>query len=130
MIWQVLGVAFVGVVAVIMTKAIKPEYAIFLALATSIVIIILVVDELKGATELFSSLAIGSDGEKFGSSIFFKIVKVVGIGYLTEYGAAICKDYGSESIGKKVQLAGKVSIFTIAVPIILEVVATIKLLIN
>lgn len=120
MIWEALGIALIGVLAVVALKQVKPELALFAGLATGIIILLLVADGITGILDVFGeSDSISSGG---GNSIFKTVVKIVGIGYVTEYGASVCEDYGSASIAKKVQLAGKVSIFIMAVPVITEVI--------
>ena len=43
---------------------------------------------------------------------------IVGIGYLTEFGANICQDNGNSSLADKILLAGKVIILCFALPIV------------
>ncbi|MDR1917561.1 MAG: stage III sporulation protein AD, partial [Christensenellaceae bacterium] len=52
------------------------------------------------------------------SEILASILKIVGIGYLTEIGAGICKDAGSGSVADMVILGGKIVILVVAIPII------------
>ena len=46
------------------------------------------------------------------------IIKVVSIAYLSEYASAVLEDAGESAIAKKVELAGKIIIFFMALPII------------
>lgn len=119
---KVIIVALVGVMAVAVLKSIKPELALLAGLVTGAIILLMVIGEISGIFEDFKSISEGTGG---GSSIFTTILKIVGIGYLTEYSSSICEDYGSQSIAKKVQLAGKVSIFTLAIPIFANIIKTI-----
>lgn len=52
------------------------------------------------------------------SALYGAILKIVGVGYLTEFSAGICEDYGAGSVGKKLQLSGKIAIFILAFPVI------------
>ena len=52
------------------------------------------------------------------SALYRAILKIVGVGYLTEFSAGICEDYGAGSVGKKLQLSGKIAIFILAFPVI------------
>lgn len=119
---KVILVAFIGVIVVVILRDVKPELALFAGLVTGAAVLLMVIAELTGIFEDFKDI---SDGASAGSSIFYTILKIVGIGYLTEYSASICDDYGSQSIGKKVQLAGKVSIFAMAIPVFANIVTTI-----
>ena len=45
--------------------------------------------------------------------------KIVGIAYIAEFGAQICKDAGEGVIASKIEFAGKVLIMIMAVPILI-----------
>lgn len=57
------------------------------------------------------------------------IFKVVGIAYLTEFSAEICRDAGSSAIAAKIELAGKIIIITLAIPILVSILEAILQLI-
>jgi stage III sporulation protein AD len=52
-----------------------------------------------------------------GTAYFPIILKSLGIAYITEFTSAICKDAGEKSIAGKVELAGKIAIFFVALPV-------------
>ena len=45
------------------------------------------------------------------------VLKVVGIGLLTEISAAICKDSGNESMGKSLQILSAVAAIWLSIPV-------------
>ena len=49
------------------------------------------------------------------------ILKVTGIAYLIEFGKDICIDAGQNSIANKMEIAGKIIIASLSVPIITSV---------
>lgn len=50
---------------------------------------------------------------------YFKlVVKLSGIAYVTKFAGDICRDSGESAIGAKVELAGKVMVFALTVPVI------------
>lgn len=53
------------------------------------------------------------------------ILKVIGIAYIAEFTAQISKDAGFGSMAAKVELAGKIIILAMAVPILTALVETI-----
>ncbi len=53
------------------------------------------------------------------------LLKVIGIAYIAEFGSQICKDANENLIAAKIELAGKVFILLLAVPIILLVLESI-----
>lgn len=127
MIGKVIGIALIGVLAVVALKQVKPELAMFAGLAAGVLIILQIVGEVTGIIETFKEV---SGATSVNNGLYKTIIKIIGIGYLTEYSASVCEDYGSQSIAKKVQLAGKVSIFSLSIPIILSIVEAISLLVK
>jgi len=58
--------------------------------------------------------------------IFLKtILKIIGIAYIAEFGAQIVRDAGQESIASKIELAGKILIMVMAIPIVSVIIETV-----
>ena len=53
------------------------------------------------------------------------VFRIVGIAYIAEFGAQVCKDAGENSIASKIELAGKVIILVLAVPILIALMELI-----
>ena len=123
---RVLGVGIIGVICANLVKRDKPDFYLFIITATGIVILLLILSSITEAITVFSSLI---DESGIDSKLFSGILKIIGIGYLTEFSASLCSDYGVTSIAYKLQLAGKVTIFLMAVPLISKLVEIIKLMI-
>jgi len=75
----------------------------------------MVVSGLSSIVTLIKGLA-NKTGIK--SEILSAILKIVGIGYLTEIASGICKDSGSTSVADIVTLGGKILILVVSIPII------------
>lgn len=123
LIFKIIGVAFVGVTAYGLIKNIKSDYSIFLLLAVSAVILILISDYLSDAIQTFGQLSTKSG---INNQIFSSILKIIGIGYITEYSSSVCEDAGCSSISKKIQLGAKITIFVMAIPIITSIYELIE----
>ncbi len=122
---RVLGVGLVGVITAGLVKRDKPEFFLFITMATGIIILTLILDSLTDLITVFSTLI---DESGIDGNLFSGVLKIIGIGYLTEYSASICNDYGAASVANKLQLAGKVTIFLMSVPVINALINTIKVL--
>jgi len=46
------------------------------------------------------------------------ILKVIGIAYIAEFGAQVCRDAGEGAVAAKVELAGKALVLLLALPIV------------
>lgn len=53
------------------------------------------------------------------------ILKVIGIAYIAEFAAQITKDAGQGAIASKIELAGKILILAMAIPILTVLIETI-----
>lgn len=124
-IFKIIGLALVIVVAVIVVKQTKPELALLVGLAGSVVMFFYIIDMLEQAFGVFSFIL---ESTKLDAELFVVLLKIVGIGYLTEFAANICNDSGNSSVASKIMLAGKLAIFILAIPIIkniIEILASI-----
>ena len=59
------------------------------------------------------------------SDIFILLIKIIGVGYITEFSANICQDSGNSAMASKILLAGKLVIFVMAIPIITSLIELI-----
>ena len=51
---------------------------------------------------------------------------MIGIAYLAEFASGICKDAGYSFLAGQIELAGKLTILTISLPVMLAVFDTLK----
>jgi stage III sporulation protein AD len=122
-IFKIIGVGLVTAITVLIVKQVKPEIAVVLGMAGGIVIILMLVDSLTSIVSSFSTIL-----EKSGlaSGVFTVVLKIIGVGYITEFSANLCTDAGSSSIADKILLAGKVIILAISLPIITNIIEIIS----
>ena len=116
---KVVAVGLITVVASIIIKQVKPEIAMLITLAGSVVIIMLTVQMLQGVFGSFMSIF---NKTGVSNSLFVPVLKIIVIGYLCEFGANLCIDGGCNSIADKILFCGKITILIIALPIINSVI--------
>ena len=122
-LFKVIGVGLVGVCATLLLKNTDNRYAILAGIATGAVILIVALNSLSGVFVQLHALVVKTGVD---SGLFAALLKIVGIGYVTEYTASVCADADCASIGRKVAFAGKIAIFLLALPIVkalLDIVA-------
>ena len=122
-IFRIIGVAFVTAVAAIVLKSSKPELSFAVTVTGVIIILIFVADMLQNTVNIISSIA-GMTGIENG--LIKILLKIVGIGYLTEFSAGLLNDFGSNAIADKVTLAGKLTILVLSLPVIESVLGLIR----
>lgn len=123
LLYKIIGIGFVGAIAVVLLRNTKPELTIFVSIAVSAIVLIALSSRISAVISTFSSLA-----EKSGleSGVFSSILRIIGIGYVTEYASSICDDNGCGSISRNIQLAGKIVIFVMALPLVTGIIDIIE----
>ena len=119
---KVIGVGLIGALVAGMLRQEKSELYIFAVIATGALILIIILSTLS---ELIWQFALLVDKSGVDESLFAGVLKIIGVGYLTEYAASLCTDYGVTSIAGKLQLAGKVSVFFMTLPILTNLIEII-----
>lgn len=116
---KVVAVGLVTVIATIIVKQVKPEIAVLITIVGSIIIIIMTINLLQNVFGNFMGIF---NKTGVSSSVFVPVLKIIGIGYLCEFGANLCIDGGCNSIADKILFCGKIAILIIALPIINNVI--------
>ena len=80
-------------------------------------------NELKSVISLINSLILNSS---IDSSYIKIILKVIGISYLVEFGKDICKDAGESAIANKIEMAGKVIVVSVSIPVIASLIEIVS----
>jgi len=113
-IFKIIAIGLITVIMILVIKPTKPEIAILLGLAGSIIIFLFVIDMLDKVFSFFNQVV-----EKTGinGNLFTTLLKIIGVGYLAEFSASLCNDSGNNGIGEKILFAGKITILILSLPI-------------
>ncbi|AQS56587.1 stage III sporulation protein AD [Novibacillus thermophilus] len=119
---QVVGIGLITAVLVITIKEQQPLFAFLLATFVGVAIFLGLIGEISKVIRLLENIA-----NKANIQIVYleTILKIIGIAYIAEFGAQITRDAGQSSIAAKIELAGKILIMVMAIPIITVLVETI-----
>ncbi len=121
-IFQIVGVGLVTTILVIVIKQHKPEMAIQLTILFGVLIFLLMMDKITAVGTVLRQLASKANISLTYITIIFKII---GIAYIAEFGAQICKDAGEGVIASKIEFAAKILIMVIALPIMVAVMESV-----
>ncbi len=116
---KILAVGLVTVFASVIVKQFKPEIAMLITIAGSILIIVMAVDSIKSVISSFYHIFQTTGVE---TTLLTPLLKIIAIGYIAEFGANICADAGASSVGDKILFCAKLIILVISLPIITTVV--------
>ena len=120
---KIVGVAFVTAISAILLRSTKPELSFAVTVTGVIVILLFIVDALQGTLLAFSTIANMTGVE---NGLLKILLKIVGVGYVTEFGAGILTDFGSNSVADKVSLAGKITIVVLSLPVLESLLSLIR----
>ena len=116
-----LGIA--GVMLAIQFKGQKPEYGAYMGLAVGILIFGYALRQVAAVTNQLEKLQayLGSAG-----SYLTVLLKVIGITYICEFSADICKDAGYQAVAGQIEVLGKLSVMFAGLPVLYAVIEQIQ----
>ncbi len=114
-VFKVVGFAIFSVIIILVIKQQKPEIALILTVASCVGIMIFGIFKMSGIINMLNELVTNSGMNKEFLEI---ILKVTGIAYIVEFGKNVCIDAGQSAIATKLEMAGKVIILTLSLPLI------------
>lgn len=121
-VFRLVSIGIIGAIACLLLKKTDGQYAALAAVATGIVILIICINSL---TSVLVSLQEIVDRTGIDNELFAVLLKIVGVGYLTEYACGLCEDLDCGGISKKIALGGKIAIFLMALPIVNALLDTV-----
>lgn len=111
-----LKVGFFGVSAALLALVVrkeKGEYAIVLALAAGILIFAYAIAQVAVVMNFVEGIM---EGLPFDSGYLWILFKMLGITYVAEFAANICKDAGYQSIAGQIEVFAKLSLVALSLP--------------
>ena len=115
---ELIKILILGIIVSILSmflKQIKPEYSLLCLVVGSIIILFYILSYVSDIFVFFQEII---DKTGINYSLFITMIKIIGLGYLVEFSASVCRDSGNDSIADKVVLGGKLMIFLTSLPII------------
>ena len=112
-----------GVLLGIQFRSSKQEFSVYIGMVLCLLILGAGLERLAGVIKEFASLQKMFSGNYEYLGI---LLKVIGITYLCEFAAGICKDSGYQAVAAQIEVVGKLSVLLSGMPIILAVIQTIQ----
>ena len=119
---QITGVALIGAFLAMIIKEQKPNLAFLLVVFVGSSIFLFLVDKIYEIIQMVQQLAVNANVNMVYLST---VLKIIGIAYIAEFTSQITKDAGMGAIASKIELAGKVLILTMAIPILSVIIESI-----
>ncbi len=122
---EIIKVAMLGILGVLLAsqlKVYKPEYGVLVGFGICILIFGYSVGQVKAVLMQFQTL-----GKYLGNANGYLsvLVKVIGITYICEFSAGICKDAGFGALSDQIEILGKLSVIFAGLPVLFAVIEQI-----
>ena len=123
---EVVKIALLGVIGVLFAvyfRTVKAEYGVYIGVLAALLIFWYTVRSLALFMEEMQVL---QEFIRQDRGFFVILLKIVGITYICEFCAGICKDAGYGAVGGQIEIFGKVMVLLTGLPILLSVIQTIQ----
>ncbi|HFJ9401400.1 TPA: stage III sporulation protein AD [Bacillus paranthracis] len=119
---QIVGLGLVATfLAAVLNQHKSSITSLFIVFIGSVMFLLLI-DQIHAILQMIERVA----SEAKVSNVYVEtLLKIIGIAYIAEFGAQITKDAGQGAIASKIELAGKILILVMAIPILTVVIETI-----
>jgi stage III sporulation protein AD len=119
---QIVGLGLIATLLALVLKEQKPVFAFLITVFAGVLIFFFLVGKIYDVIRVLERLAV----EGGINLIYLKtILQIIGIAYIAEFAAQVTRDAGQGAIAAKIELAGKVLIMAMAVPIITVIIETV-----
>lgn len=112
---QIIGTGLTAAFLALVIKEQKPNLAFLLTVFTGCFLFLFLADQIRLVLQMIERIATNAAIE----SVYVEtILKIIGIAYIAEFASQITKDAGQGAIASKIEMAGKIVILAMAVPIL------------
>lgn len=117
----VLGIT--GILLALFLKDTKPQFAVFVSMGTCILIFFCAIEKLLYLTDALETIR---SYVNIKNAWFETLLKIVGITYVADFSASLCRDAGHGAIAGQIELFGKISVLAFSTPVLLALFETIS----
>ena len=123
---DILKIAVLGIVGAllgIMLKEQKKEYELFATLGVSLCIFYFIMSKLELVLAVINRM---QEYVELDTGYIAILVKMIGITYVSEFSANLCRDAGYQAVAGQIEMFGKLSILVISMPVLLVLLETLE----
>ena len=115
------GIAIVSAILAVMMKKYHQEYSIIISIAAGVIILFEIFSNISPAIRQINTLLSSAGLSAEYTVILFKSL---GVCFLTQFAADSCRDAGESALASKVELAGKIAIVVLSLPLFEKIANT------
>jgi stage III sporulation protein AD len=115
------GTAIIAAIIAAMLRRYNREYAVVVSIVAGAIILLQIFLNINPAIQQINGLLSASGLSAEYAAILFKSL---GICFLAQFAADSCRDAGESALAAKVELAGKITIVVLALPLFEQIAST------
>lgn len=123
---SVVSIAILGITAVVLSiqfKTVKPEYSILITMGVGILISFYALGKMETILRVMKEI---QSYIKISPVYVSTLLKIIGITYIAEFSAGICKDAGYGAIANQIEIFSKLTILAVSMPVVLALLETLN----
>lgn len=113
-ILNIAGLAVTAAILAALLRKYQPEYSVAIGLITAVLILALAISKVQPAFNEINNLMSSASVNTQYVSI---LIKALGICFVAQLASDICRDAGETAIASNVELAGKLAVLIVALPL-------------
>ncbi len=115
-------IAIVGMTLAVMVGGMRRDISIWITIVSGMIIFFFGIRKFEYVVDMFHEL---TDYIGINETYIKILLKMIGIAYLSEFTAAICRDAGQNAIAGQVDFFGKMSMIVVSLPVLQSLLETI-----
>lgn len=124
---NIIGIAIVSAILSLTLKRHNPEFSMAINIMSGIILVLGILSNVLPSVNEIKSLIFNTGVPSEYISI---LLKSLGIAFFTQFSSDACVDAGQTALSSKVELAGKVMILIVSLPLLKETVGVITKLLR
>ena len=125
-VWQMVGLCVIAALLCVVLRPLHPELAMILSLAAGSILLLAVVGEIGQVLALAQKMM---EKAHLPGAYMPILLKALGICLLTQVACDTCRDVGETALSVKLEMAGKIAVLVLSLPLFEEILMVIQALI-
>ena len=117
--------AVIGILAALLCRSRNTEFGILISIAICLLIIGFILKGFEQLADFLRQLTGNLNLTYIGV-----LLKLIGIAYVCEFASGLCKDGGYQAVSAQVEMAGRVAMMIVSIPVMAAIIQTIQALLS
>ena len=125
--FQIAAIGLAGTLLSLAVRSYRPEFSVYISIASGIILFMTVIAQFSDILSVVSDVFSRSG---YANSYFPVLLKILAIAYLTDLISQVCRDAGENGIASKTEMAGKIFILYVSLPVFTSILSMIEILLR